>query len=57
MFVLCPFGSGKWKTTIFYISKKRKCMIKMNTENEFAGLKLYVFFDMENRGRGTEIVC
>jgi hypothetical protein len=44
MFVLCPFGQGKRKTTIFNISKKRKCMIKMNTENEFAGLKLYAFF-------------
>jgi hypothetical protein len=45
---MCLFGSGKWKTTIFNIStKKRKCMIKMATKNEFAGLKLYAFFDLE----------
>jgi hypothetical protein len=48
MLVMCPFGSGKRKTTIFNIStKKRKCMVKMATENEFAGLKLYAFFDLE----------
>jgi DNA modification methylase len=57
MFILCPFGSGKRKTIILNISWKRKCMIKKNTENEFVELKLYAYFDLENRGQGTEIVC
>jgi hypothetical protein len=32
-------------------------MVRMDMEIEFVRLKFYAFFNLENRGRGTEIVC
>jgi hypothetical protein len=38
---------GQEKENNHIILKKRKCMVKMATENEFAGLKLYAFFHLK----------